>query len=123
MFELGVTHSFLEKKFKTGPGDFNLGYHSVLLQWYSTSTADPCIMMCKLCKLVLPAWLLSIESIYSSMAVPRHRTTSTAVYSMHVKPVNNFTVYNIYFVTTAVLILVLNFALYILAPRRKPVLQ
>ena len=35
---------------------------------------------------------------------------------MHVKPVNNITIYNIYFVTTAVLSLVLNFALYILGP-------
>ena len=42
---------------------------------------------------------------------------------LDVKPVNNITVYNIYFVTTAVLSLVLNFALYILAPGRKPVLQ
>ena len=41
---------------------------------------------------------------------------------LDVKPVN-ITVYNIYFVTTAVLSLVLNFALYILVPRRKPVLQ
>ena len=41
---------------------------------------------------------------------------------LDVKPVN-ITVYNIYFVTTAVLSLVVNFALYILVPRRKPVLQ
>ena len=42
---------------------------------------------------------------------------------LDVKPVNNITVYNIYFVTTAVLSLVVNFALYILVPRRIPVLQ
>ena len=41
---------------------------------------------------------------------------------LDVKPVN-ITVYNIYFVTTAVLSLVVNFALYILVPRRIPVLQ
>ena len=35
----------------------------------------------------------------------------------------NITVYNIYFVTTAVLSLVVNFAVHILVPRRKPVLQ
>ena len=43
---------------------------------------------------------------------------------LDVKPVNNITVYNIYFVTTAVLSLVVNFALFILnlVPRRIPVL-
>ena len=42
---------------------------------------------------------------------------------LDVKSVNNITVYNIYFVTTAVLSLVLNFALYILVPGRKSELQ